>query len=84
MNEIMGQIDVINNTVQTYIDNQMNMYYERMDVEAEDVDDFEFMWFERLLGVKTDEAGGLVLWENEDGDIYQSVVPFADIFGSAE
>ena len=84
-NEIMDQIDVINSKASAYIEKQMNAYYKRMDAEDEDDDDdFEFTWFERLLGVKTDEAGILLLWENEDGDIYQSVVPFADIFGDKD
>ena len=25
-----------------------------------------------------------VVWENEDGDIYKSLVPFADIFGDKD
>lgn len=84
MNEMMDQIDVINSKASAYIENQMNKYYESLDSEADDIEDFEFNWYDRLLGVHTYKGDVLLFWENEDGDIYKSLVPFADIFGDKD
>lgn len=79
-NSTMIQLDMINSTADLYINEQLDRHYEQMTGETED-EDFEFAWFSRLLGVKTRGEDILLLWENEDGDIRESIVPFADIFG---
>jgi len=78
---IQIQIDTINSAAQLYIETQLAAFYKRIN---EDGASCEFSWFSRLLGVKTQDEDILMFWEDEDGNIIESIVPFADIFGDLQ